>query len=553
MEARTESFEMHQIKTYLDTLQALSENTDDYLYFWELRENRVWFFGNITERYDLKCDETGCCTVKAWQDIICNKDLPALAAEFQMIERGEITVHNMDYRVRDRQGRYVWINCRGKVQTDETGQPFAFLGRVSDAVLRNKVDIQTGLFNKEKIFEDLRQALDVGKEGFLMILDVDNLKSINITYGREYGNWILKSVANILENKAGDSQKVYRVFGDTFAVCMPEAEQEDVQSVFAEIKKAIEPGCTVSAGAAPFPGRSGKDERKLYQYTEDALDQAKREGKNQLVFFSEENYQKRVAEIELEKELKSSILHGCVGFSLVYQSQVRCDNHQLYGAEALLRYDSPTRGRIMPNDFIRILEQTELLCPVGLWGLETALKQCREWRKIKPDFHISVNMSDVQLKQPDVMEQVLDVLKRSGVPGEALTLEVTESMQLQDFRYYNQIFTKWKQAGITISVDDFGTGYSSLGYLKNLMVDEIKIDRCFVSGIHNNSYNYRLLRNILELAVNSEMQVCCEGVEEKEELQVLENLKPDLLQGYLFSKPCEIETFEKKYFYNEKG
>jgi len=141
----------------------------------------------------------------------------------------------------------------------------------------------------------------------------------------------------------------------------------------------------------------------------------------------------------------------------------------------------------------------------------------------------------------------LDVLKACEMPGEVLTLEVTESMQLQNFRHYNEIFYRWKNAGIEISVDDFGTGYSSLAYLKNLKIDEIKIDRCFVSGIQFSSYNCRLLTNVLELAHSSDIRVCCEGVESKGEMKVLEGLQADLLQGYLFSKPCEEDAFRESY------
>lgn len=265
----------------------------------------------------------------------------------------------------------------------------------------------------------------------------------------------------------------------------------------------------------------------------------------------EESNDKETWQAELLKELEESTENGCSGFSLVYQPQIKVGSYQLYGAEALLRYDSPVRGRVMPSDFIPLLEEKGFICKVGMWVLQTALKQCRKWREKMSDFHISVNISYVQLTQPDIKEMVLKALEESGLPGSALTLEVTESMQLQDYQYYNEIFSQWKKAGIEISVDDFGTGYSSLGYLKFLEVDEIKIDRCFVSGIQDSSYNYRLLCNILELADSANIRACCEGVEEREELQVLEELKPELAQGYLFSKPCESDLFERRYFDQE--
>ena len=191
-----------------------------------------------------------------------------------------------------------------------------------------------------------------------------------------------------------------------------------------------------------------------------------------------------------------------------------------------------------------------MICPVGLWVLETALKDCKRWRQINPDVHVSVNVSYVQLEEEDIVDDVLDILKESGLPGEALTLEVTESRQLQDFVHYNAVFERWKKTGIEISVDDFGTGYSSLAYLKELRIDEIKIDRCFVSGIQFASYNYHLISNVLELAKDANIRVCCEGVEKKEEMRILGELNTYLMQGYLFSKPCPKEEFEKLYIDN---
>lgn len=445
------------------------------------------------------------------------------------------------------------MNCRGTVQKDENGQPFAIIGRISDAVLRCKVDVVTGMFNSVKMTEDFKKMFSADSDGFLMFLGVDNLKNINIVSGREQGNSILRSVAGVLENVMDNSHRIYRLDGDSFGVCIPSATKEEVQTIYEKIQKETSAYCTLSAGAVSFLDCSERDIGRLYQYAEEALDKAKKAGKNRLSFFSEEDYQRKIAIIELEKELERSVENGCNGFSLVYQSQIKSGSYQLFGAEVLLRYDSPGSGRVMPDQFIPLLERTGLICQVGNWVLEKALAQCSKWRKSMPDFHISVNMSYVQLKHEDIKAQVIEILKQSGLPGSALTLEVTESMQLQDFRYFNEIFSEWRNAGIEVSVDDFGTGYSSLGYLKNLEIDEIKIDRCFVRGIQNSSYNYRLLSSILALVSETQIQVCCEGVEEKEELQALERLKPNLLQGYLFSKPCKREEFEKLYFDCKKG
>lgn len=267
-----------------------------------------------------------------------------------------------------------------------------------------------------------------------------------------------------------------------------------------------------------------------------------------LQFFSEEDYKKKIADTLLLDELNQSVKNGFRGFSLCYQPQIKSSVYDLFGAEALLRYNSPSAGRQMPDRFIPMLENSGLIYPVGLWVLETALKQCAVWRKNSPKFHISVNVSYVQLKNSHITRDVLDKLYASGLPGSALTIEITESMQLQDYEHFNEIVSAWKEEGIEISVDDFGTGYSSLAYLKNLAVDEIKIDKSFVSKVYTNTYNYLLLKNMMDLADSTQIRVCCEGVEDDKELQVLEELNPFLFQGYLFSKPCEKKDFEKLFF-----
>lgn len=543
---------MAQYKMYLDTLQALSVTTDDYLYLWELQSGKIWFFGNIAEEYNLMNDGKPYYEVEEWEKIVYSRDIPTLAKEIEEIIGGERVIHNMNYRLKNKKGRLVWVNCRGTVQKDENGHAFAMIGRISDTVLLCKVDILTGMFNSVKMTADFKEMFSADSDGFLMFLGVDNLKNINIKRGRDEGNHILKSVAKVLENVMDNSHRIYRLDGDSFALCIPSATKEEVQMIYEKIQKETAAYCTISAGAVSFLNCSERDTGRLYQYAEEALDKAKKAGKNRLEFFSEEDYRRKIATIELEEELGRSVENGFSGFSLAYQSQIKSGSYQLFGAEVLLRYDSPVCGRVMPDQFIPLLERTGLICQVGNWVLKTALAQCREWRKKMPDFHISVNMSYVQLKHPNIKTQVIETLRQSGVPGDALTLEVTESMQLQEFRYFNEIFSEWRDEGIEVSVDDFGTGYSSLGYLKNLEIDEIKIDRCFVRGIQNSSYNYRLLSSILALASDTQIQVCCEGVEEKEELQVLEELKPHRLQGYLFSKPCEKEKFEEMYFATKK-
>ena len=535
------------IQAQLEMLNILGESGDDYLLLWDFETGRLFLSANISQRYPILQNGASFCTIEDWSAMVYEKDLPALKQHLEQMLEGKIDVCHMAYRLVDKENNRVWVTCKGRCQRDADGKPVALIGRVSDTVLERKVDQLTGAFNGVKLAEDMERILNAGIPCYLLLMGVDNLKHINIRHGREYGSQILCRIAEILEEVVGTGLRTYRVNGDCFAVNLPELEQEKVEELYQQINTRMAEYCTISAGVVSYHGHQNVDSSALYQYVEETLDKAKRQGKNTLAFFSQKDYEEKLSNMELQEELCQSIQDDFAGFSLCYQPQVYSRSHDLFGAEALLRYQSPTRGAVSPVEFIPVLEQTGMIHSVGLWVLKTALAQCREWRKELPQMHVSVNISYSQLSHSEIAHQVLELLEESGLPGDALTLEVTESMQLQDYPHFNKLFYRWKQAGIEISVDDFGTGYSSLSYLKNLDIDEIKIDRCFVSGIQYSAYNYRLLGNMLELAASSQIRVCCEGVESQEELAALEELEPDLIQGFLFNKPLTPQLFEQTY------
>lgn len=534
-----------KLRIYMKAIRFLDDSTDDYLYIYDLVNNQIFFTDKIREKYAIPSGETG-VPLDTWINIIYSKDREKLEKNIHNIKNGLISSHEMEYRLLDKLGNKVWICCRGSVIKDKEGSPLFLIGCISESAMERKVDSLTGLWNYEKFMEDMSRNRREDR-GYLMIFGVDNFRHINVKNGRAFGNQILKIIVNIMEENADCFIKLYRLDGDRFAVNFPCKTRAEVTVFYRKLKKKLESYCTISAGVVDYGSDREEDSSTIYQYAENAMDRAKKEGKDKIIFFSFKDYQKIMEQIFFQDELKQAVKNQFKGFYLCYQPQINSKDYSVYGAEALIRYRSPQKGIVSPLDFIPFLEQTGMICQVGEWVLRTACMQCALWRKVIPDFHIGVNISYVQLKQKNITETVLKILRESGLPGNALTLELTESMQLQDFRYFNKIFYVWKEHGIKISIDDFGTGYSSLSYLKSIDIDEAKIDRCFVSRIHCNVYNYRLLRNIIELAHCAKIRVCCEGVETEEELMTLQKLKPDLLQGFLFAKPYTVEEFQEAY------
>ncbi len=534
---------LHQ---YIAALEFFDDGTEDYIYMYDMTSERVFLADKIREKYPIPPAGEDGNDFRDWNEIVYPKDREIMNHYRKLLVDREIDSFNIAYRLLDRAGNKVWVRVKGALRNTEDLSSLLVVGRISEMVTGGMIDSLTGLCGTEKLLEDMKQHLQTS-DGYLMLLDLDNFKKLNIARGRDFCDAVLKKVADILDECAADPMELYRLEGDRFAVNFIEKQQADVVQFYDAVKKALEGTCTVSSGVVSYQHREPTDSGMVYLYAENALDQAKREGRDQMVFFSAADYQRNLEQAELVSEIRACVQSGYQGFSVEYQPQISGQDFSIYGVEALLRYDSPTRGRISPEEFIPLLEQSGLICPVGQWVLKKAIAQCKKWREHIPQLHMSINVSYVQLRKNCITDVLIETLDEVQLPGEALTLELTENIQLQNYRHFNKIFYSWKQRGICISIDDFGTGYSSLGYLKSIEIDEVKIDKCFVEHVQYNTYNFHLLRNMIDLAHSAKIRVCCEGVETLEELIALQGLHADTLQGYFFAKPCTVPMFERTY------
>lgn len=520
-------------ETMASLLDQLGESTGGYYFYYDFAEHLLHVSRNVVRADHLFSMSQPVCTLSQWRKKINPHDLDRVIQVNDGLVSRNIRNFSINYRVVDSQGQSFWVNSCCGSYFGEQGTLSYVLGRLTVNLPPQDGNPESSLALKSEV----RKLLAALQPGYLLLVGVDNLKSINIRDGRNFGDAVLEDVARVMEDETDHKQQVYRVNGDFFALNLPDFTVEQVRGFFGRVQERLAGQCTISGGAVPYTRYHVADENILLQYAETALECSKRQGKNLLTFFTPESYEKKLRELELREDLQSSIETGFRGFEAYLQPQFRTENLSLYGAEVLLRYGSPRLGSVSMNEVIPVLEQSGLICPVGLWVLREALRLCRRWRETFPEFHISVNMSYRQLEQASIAEDVLDLVNSSGVPGSALTIEITESMELVDYPQLNQLFCRWRRYGIQISVDDFGTGYSSLGRLNDMEIDEIKIDRCFVTNVQNSAYNYRLLNSILDLADTSSVRTCCEGVDTVEELHVLRELRCSLVQGYLFAKP----------------
>lgn len=535
-------------ETTLRLVETINRSTDDYLFIWDIKADTRWFFGDIDKYYDIRKNGSETNSTPDMLKIIYPADSEAVLKSLTQIAKGEKDIHNMDYRWVNRSGQKVWINCHGTVIRDNENKPHIMIGRVSEEKLRHLYNPLTALWNKNKLRIDLKAYLEQSGR-YLMLLDIDNLSTINLTHGRSYGDCLLKEVADICESLK-EVQTAYHVDHNYFAVILNVDSEKQVRKIYELIKDAMSGKCTFTAGAVPIDKSLFYDETQLMDSVNMTLKKAKNISIDRIEFFSAEDLSRKISSLELLEELKKSVENDFEGFKLYYQPQIRAGSYEIYGVEALLRYNSKTRGRVFPDEFIPILEESRLIKVVGLWVLRQALIQCKKWRESLPELHVSVNFSALQFEDPQLAEKVIAIVDEIGLPGDALTVEITESVELHNNQQFNNNIKCLKHHNIGFAIDDFGTGYSNLGYLKQMNVDEIKIDRVFVSGIEKDTYNHKLISNVVEFARANSIRTCCEGVESTRELITLETLLPDVIQGYLFDKPNTAEIIENTYIVN---
>ena len=536
-------------------LNLLSETTDDYLYMWDIRNGAFYISDNAYDDLDIsRLIEQDVVTV--WSKIMVREDLGLWLSDMQMIQEGSKDYHDMEYRVYNKSGRVIWVSCRGTVKKDRQDRPLFMIGRISNIGKQNKFDNVTGLMNRNQFEQDMNilvRQKDTAN-GVVVVLDIDNFKNINEKYGYGFGDRALNLLSNLISAMLPQGCQLYRLDGDEFVFLIKDGTKEAVRGIYENIQMFIGSHFAVegrqilislSAGACFFPD-DGNTYQKLFRNAENAVEIAKMNGKNQLVFFSEEMYKQKLRNMELQESLHACVKDGFSQFELFYQPQVYAVTGAVTGAEALLRWHSPEHGEVFPSEFIPLLEESRLITQVGAWILEESVRQFRIWRRQVPDFAMSVNVSYIQLKENALLEY-LKMRQWDDLPAGQLVLELTESCWVPNLQFLNQEFEELRAMGYGIAIDDFGTGYSSLSHLKELPANVLKVDRSFVTGIHKGSYEYIFLEYIIKLAHSIGLKVCVEGVETEEEFDIVKQTLPDYIQGYLFGRPVSASGFEKLY------
>ncbi len=511
-------------------------------------------------------------TVPGWLALIHPDDRTMMGDYFKNQILGQHKDFNRAYRImRHNDKAQRWVHGLGQLTFDSLGQVQAMHGSVQDITehkaaeerIRSLVftDPLTNLPNRrflmDRIDKAMASALRHGHKSALLLVDLDNFKTLNDSLGHHKGDLVLQQVARRLSECVREEDTVARLGGDEFVVLV-EALSMTTQDAITQVKTVAEKildvlgqpyqlddskhRSTASVGATLFGDHLESTEEPLKR-ADLAMYQAKADGHNTMCFFDPTMQSMLNARAAMEASL-----HGALRkeqFILHYQPQAN-DHGEITGAEALLRWQLPGRGLIAPAEFIQMAEETGLILPIGRWVLETACRQLAHWAGVQEMSHLrlAVNVSARQFRQGDFVQQVLTILQGTGARAQRLKLELTESVLVSNVEDLIVKMNALKAIGVGFSLDDFGTGYSSLSYLKRLPLNELKIDRAFVQDILTDPDDAAISRMVIALADSMGLTTIAEGVETEEQRQFLAELGCRCYQGYLISRPLPMPEFE---------
>lgn len=464
-------------------------------------------------------------------------------------------------------GEQKWILCKGHAVKLEHGRVEKVIGIVTDITDNKKneervrklsfFDDLTGCLNKATFIESMDGWLssdEIIKDAALLFIDLDNFKRINDTQGHEIGDKLLNAVGKMIREILPADAFIGRFGGDEFVIF--KSDVSDVQEVNDLIytilnlfNKKVEVDnkkvhLTCSMGVAMYPV-DGRDSTKLLKNADTAMYKAKENGKNSCSFYAPSMTQTLDRRLLIEDALRDAISNN--SFQLQYQPIVDIHTNKTVGCEALIRLVDSELGFISPGEFIPIAEETDLIIASGDWVMEKALETLAYYHEIGfKDFCININVSSIQMKEPNFLSKLKAVIEKTKVPMQAIKLEVTETVLMENIEASRALFDEIKAMGIKLALDDFGTGYSSLNYLRNIPLDVLKIDKSFVDEITTSKVLSEIVDSIISMAHALDITVVAEGVETENQLAVLREKGCDLIQGYYYSKPLNLEVLEMR-------
>ena len=542
-------------------LEIIAECMDDYLYVLDLQNNKMEISQSALDRFMIS--ETQMRNAK--QEImsaVYEEDRAMFEKHMQAVMDGKEKVHDIHYRWLDKNGLPVWVNCRGVVIDDEDGKPGYLVGCLNETGNQRRADNVTGLLGGMEFCDYLRSQKKPVTTGFLMHIGIDDFAAVNGTHGSNYGDYVLKSVADCMKECLSGNQRLFHLIADQYVIVdLDSTSMDDAIQLKKKIGEKIDEFIISEKYEVVFSASAGvidastvaegyEECRKKFEFS---LKKAKRMGKNNIYFYRQEDYEKFQRNGRIISALRSSIANGCEGFEVYYQPIVDCVSGRVIGAEALMRYTMVTEeGKewLSPVEFIPLLEKSGLIIPAGRFVLNEAAKMCREIQQYIPEFRVNVNISYYQIEHGKIADKILTAVRDNGLTPDCICIEMTES----GFMDMTPVFCKFRKVleenGIQFVIDDFGTGYSNLHCISDMNPGYVKMDKDFTAKAMSCERDYELFKKIIEMVHSIGIRICVEGIEKEDWHLKMKELQADYLQGYFFGKPCEKRKFMEEFVCN---
>ena len=539
------------------------KGTNDGIWDWNLLNHHIYYSPRWKSMLGYEEAEIS-ASPDEWFSRVHPEDREQLKIAISVHSQSREPHFEHQHRMLHNDGTCHWMLTRGFTMRDPVGTPYRMVGSQSDVTDRKLAeehlifnafyDTLTGLPNRALLLDRLKQAISrkkrwPDKSFSVLYLDLDNFKNINDSLGHATGDQLLVTVAERLQANLRDTDTVARLGGDEFILLMEEVQDmENADEIAQRILKDLstprylnnhEVFATASIGIISSD-MEYEDPEQLLRDADIAMYSAKSRGRARFEVFKLEMRNNFLEQLSLEYDLRHAIQAG--ELRLAYQPIVSLKTGVLVGFEALVRWEHPVSGFLYPADFISVAEDTGLIMAVDRWVLHNATQQLSEWLKefptdLKPT--VSVNLSAKCLRQLNLVEEVEQILQRTGLEGRSLKLEITESGIMENSQQIRSMLDGLREMGVDVHIDDFGTGYSSLAYLHQFPVQALKIDRSFISNPYTEKHMPEIVRTVLHLARDLELEAIAEGVETRMQLDQLLKMGCEYGQGFLFSPPLD--------------
>ncbi|MBU0482448.1 MAG: EAL domain-containing protein [Proteobacteria bacterium] len=543
-----------------------ARGANDGLWDMDLRDDTVYYSNRWKSMLGYDEGEIG-TSLEEWLGRVDPADREMVRTQLAAHLEGAIPHFECEYRIQSKDNDSLWMLARGLAVRDSHGKAYRIAGSQADITSRKKAeglmahsafhDHLTGLPNRALFMDRLGHLLESSRRGnsnsyAVLFTDIDRFKIINDSLGHDFGDKLLVAMGQRIKICLRPSDTVARLGGDEFAVLLEDvADRMDIEDIICRIENEVVKPFNIdghelftmqSIGIATGDDRYESPE-EILRDADIAMYQAKAIGGGRHVYFDTRMHATIIARNQLERELRSAV-DNLEDFVLHYQPIMSPGDRSLVGFEALIRWVHPERGLVLPNDFIPLAEETGLIIPLSRWVLRQACRQLRRWDEMYPNgspLKMSINISSRMLLLDDFTGDVAACIRDEGIQAESLVIEITENVILEHTNVALNSLVALQGMGVNIHIDDFGTGYSSLSYLHNFPVHALKIDRSFISKLKGKGDDLEIVKTIIALAHNLDLDVIAEGVEEEHQLSTIRDLECAFCQGFFFSRAIAAE------------